>query len=424
MKEKDINNLEFVQMANNDLPVFKEDRFKNWIKYGENNNYPNQLIDLAGKSALHNAIISGKVDALKGKGLQYEGEESDIKTDSFLKNANPYETLDDVYMKAAWDLTVFGGYALEIIISRDKKTIAQVNHLDFSKIRCGVKNESNQIDTFYFSNDWNQYRKAEYAPEAIPAYSPESKETRQLLYFKEYRPGTEYYPLPSYIGAIAYIEIDTEIANFHLSNIKNGMAPSLMITFPNGTPPAAERKEIMRKLKDSRTGSNTAGKIMLNFSDSKDTAPIVETIQPSQLDKQFTQLSEVVLQNILSGHKVTSPLLVGIKTEGQLGGNNELVTAFQIFDAQVISPMKEQLLSSFNKIMERNGMQELSIETTAPVEFTYSESVLTQILTKDELREKIGEDPLQEEGATFAQTDIKDLKENLDIVYKQGKSKE
>ena len=390
-----MNKLEFIKLANNDLPTFKEDRQNDWIKYGEDNLYPNKLIDLAGKSALHNAIISSKVDACKGMGLEYDGE-PDAKTDAFLQTANAYESMNDVYFKTAYDLTIFSGYAIEVILSKDRKSIAEVYHMDFSKIRCGKVDDKNQVPTYWYSKDWSQYRKAEYKPTPIPAYSKTSKEPRQLIYFKEYRPGVEYYPLPSYIGAISYVEIDVEIANFHLSHIKNGMTPSILLNFTNGQPTDDERRVIKNQIRDAYTGTDNAGKFMLTFSDSKDTAPTVETISPAQLDKQFIQLQSQVLANILAGHKVTSPLLVGIRGEGGGLGNNagELEAAFQLYNNQVIAPMKEQLLYSFNIITNINGMKKLNVETTAPVSFTYSENILTQILTKDELRNKIGYEPI------------------------------
>lgn len=386
--------IDILKLANNDLPVFREERYQDWIKYGSDNRFPDKLIDLVGKSALHGAIVSSKVSATKGLGLEYEGE-PDPKTDAFLKEANDNETLNEVFAKATFDLVLFGGYALEVILSKDKKSIAQVNHIDFSKLRCTKSDADNNINDYLYSKDWSRARQSEYAPKSIPAYTIGSKEPRQLIYFKDYRPGLEYYPLPAYIGALSYIETDVEIANFHLSNIKNGMAPSVMINFPNGVPNEEERKIHKRDFERQFTGSDKAGKVIISYSDDKDRAPIVNPISVSQLDKQFNLLQTQVLDNILAGHKIVSPLLVGLRGGGGLGSNaSEIESAFELYNNQVINPLKEQLLKSFNKIMIINGMQELDVISTAPISFTFSEDILLQILSTDEMRAKIGYEPL------------------------------
>jgi hypothetical protein len=386
-------NLVVVNLSQVELPTFTESKYQDWIKYGADNDFPFKLQDLANRSALHNAILSSKVDNICGNGFTYD-KKKDNKTDLFLENINPNETANDVLRKVTYDYELYGGYALNVIWSRDHKTISEVYHIDFAKIRCGKLDEKGQVQTYFYSKDWCNYRKAENEPKQIAAFNTKTKEPSQLIYVKEYRPGMDYYPVPCYVGALAYIEIDVEIANFHLAHIKNGMTPSIMINFNNGIPTDEEQTTIERQITRKYNGTDNAGKLILSFSEDKDKSPTVTTLTPSQLDKQFIQLQSTVLQNILSGHKVVSPLLVGIKTEGQLGGNAELETAYNIYSKTIIQPAQNIILKSFNQIGTINGLQELSIIPTAPIEFTWSENVLATILTKDEMRERIGLEPL------------------------------
>lgn len=386
--------ISIIKMAQVELPKFEEPRYNDWVNYGSDNLFPVKLIDLANRSALHNAIVSSKVDHTCGGGFTYE-KKKDSKTDKFIENPNPNESLEDVYRKITYDLVLFGGYCLNIILSKDKKSIAEIYHVPFNNIRCGKADKTGFIDTYYYSRDWANYKKEGNEPEAIKAYKDGSKEASQLIYVKEYMPGVMYYPLPSYVGAMAYIEIDTEIANFHLAHIKNGMTPSIMINFNNGIPSPDERKKIEKQLARKYQGSDNAGNFILSFSEDKTKAPDVITLSPSQLDKQFIQLQDTVLQNILSGHKVTSPLLVGIKTEGQLGGTTELMNAYQIYTNTVIVPLQNLLMRTIDKITQINGLQELEIIKINPVEFTWEEGTLAQIMTKTEMRERIGLDPIE-----------------------------
>lgn len=390
------DNLIVVNLSQIELPVMTEVRNNvDWVKFGENNDWPLKLQDYANRSALHNAIISGKVDHICGEGLTYE-KNKDKKTDNFLMYANPNETMDEVFRKLVYDYVLYGGYALNVIWSKDRKSIAEVYHIDFAKIRSGKKNEKEMVTEYYYSKDWKNYRKSENTPIVIPAFDVKSKEASQLIYYFDYRPGLDYYPLPSYVGAMSYIEIDVEISNFHLAHIKNGMSPNVMISFVNGIPTEEERKKIEKQIKEKYGTTDNAGKFILTFSDDSTRVPQVTTLTPSQLDKQFLQLQDTVLQNILSGHKVTSPMLVGIKEAGQLGGNNEILTSWELYFNNVITPMQQAVLKTMNKIGAINGTQELDINNKQPIKNSWSEGVLANILTRNELREVAGYEPIEE----------------------------
>ena len=393
MNKDNISILKFSQV---EIPEIKESKRNTWIEFGLKNNFPDYLIDLSHRSALHNAILTSKTENICGNGVTYtkENELEDIKTEQYITSPNPYETLDEIVRKITWDLELFGGYYLNVIWSKDKKSIAEIYHLDFNKVRSGLCNENGQVEEYYYSDDWNKYRTYSFTPKAIPAYNTKTGGS-QILFVKPYNPGQKYYPLPAYIGALAYIEVDSEIANFHLAHIKNGMNPSLSITFTNGVPTEEERNEVERKIATKYNSTDNAGKFILNFVDDKDKAPIITTISPSQLDKQFIQLSDQVLQNILSGHRVTSPLLVGIREAGSLGGSTELYTSYQIYKNTVIEPHRKIILDTLNKIGKINGCKEIDIINSDPVDFTYSESTLLKIKTKDEMRSDVDLDPLK-----------------------------
>lgn len=374
-------------------PKFVELRNYDWIFYGEDNLFPNKLIDLANKSALNNAIIMSKIDNVCGNGFMTD--DLDPKTLAFVEHPNPNESLDQLFRKIVYDYVIFGGFCLNVIWSRDRKSIAEIYHVDFSKLRSGKANYNGRVYTYWYSKNWAQYRKKEFEPQGIAAFDTEKRDASQLLYVMQYRPGVEYYPLPSYMGALGYIEIDTEISNFHLSHIKNGMTPGMMITFNNGIPTDEEQSIIEQKIKNRYEGTDNAGKFILNFADDQTKAPTVTTLTPAQLDKQFIQLQDTVLQNILSGHQVVSPLLVGIPTPGSLSNASEMLNAFQLYNSTVINPLKEVLLGTLDKICAINGLQDLEIATAAPIEFSFSENIMAQILSHNELREKIGYEPVE-----------------------------
>lgn len=386
------NDILVVSLSQIEIPKTVENTRNEWVAFGVDNNYPKYLIDLYQHSALHSAILKSKVNDIVGNGLSYEGD-TDINTDKFLSQPNPYETFDDILRKLSYDLVIFGGYAINVIWSKDRKSISEIYHLDYSNVRSGKMNDKKIVEDYYYSEDWTNRR---VIPLRIAAFNQNNakEEPSQLIYYKSYSPGMKYYSLPSYIGALNAIETDVEISNFHLAHIKNGMTPNVIINFVNGIPNEEERKKIERQVRDKYVGTDNAGKFIITFSDDKDKAPIVETLSASDLDKQFLQLQDTVLQNILSGHSIVSPLLVGIPTAVGLGGTEIVQDSWQLYNNRVINPFKSEILTNINKIMSVNGLRNLIILTSSPVEFSYSEQTLLQILTQDEMRARIGYDPL------------------------------
>lgn len=407
------NNIMIINYAQVELPTFKETTYGNdeWIKYGEDNQFPSYLINLANRSDIHNAIISSKVDYICGQGITYD-KKTDTKTDKFLELCNPYESFDQVFRKLTYDYVIFGGFALNVI--KTKGGIDQLYHVDFSKIRSGLMDEYRQVNKYFYSNCWSEYRRNKNTPKPILKWTPETKENSSLIYYMDYTPGQDYYPLPSYKGCLASINTNAEISNFHLAHIRNGMAPSFLINFPNGEPSMEEKRKIEKQVNEKFAGSDSAGNIIITFSDDATKAPTVTTISPSQLDKQFIQLEASTQQSILTGHKVNNPLIVGIPTPGKLGGSNEFKDAFNIYDATIISPMKNSILSVINKWGETQKLQELKVIPSQPIENTFSEPFLEKILMVDEAREEIGMEPLN----------INKLVNGLDVIVDVNLKKE
>lgn len=370
---------ERVEFENNKVPKFLEKKGKEYIYYGENNLYPEYLLELFNRCSKHNAIITGKSLMIKADGFETDNE----LLNQFIKQTE----CNEILYKAALDLEMFGGFYLDIIWSLGTGKIADIEHIDFSKIRvseCETK--------FYFCEDWADIKltRSENGIRELKQFNPNINIGRGVLYVKQYRPDCKVYPLPDYIGAIASIETDIEISNFHLNNIKNGFSAGMMINFNNGQPTPDIQREIAKKLKLKKQGTDNAGEVIINFSDSKDKAPEILPLTPSDLDKQFLQLRTDTTQELFTGHKITSPLIFGIKESGQLGGRTELLDAFELFQNTYINSRQTFLEYIFNQLFAVNGLGEAKIKKVKPLGYVLSENILTQILSKDELRKMIG----------------------------------
>jgi len=350
--------IRIINLAGDHLPKFVEKPLHDWVLYGADNLYPNKLIELLNTSCLHNAIITSKVEMSKGKELKTDVEDVFAKR---MMNGGDYD-MHELVNRLFFDYYTFGGFCFETIKSKDGLW-SYFNHIPFDKVRSGKMDEEERISNYWYSRDWSKYRKNEYTPREIPTYSTGDQ---SLVYVKPHRPGCDYYPLPSYVGALAYIELDSEIGNFHLNNIKNGLAPSFVIRFPN-VPTPDQLDEMYDSIKEQYGGSSNSGKFILLYGDGA-SAPEVTVMPTSQLDKQYTTLQALVMQNVLSGHKVTSPMLMGIKTEGQLGGNSEIETAYRIYFNSYIKPAQELIMSWINWVINdvKPGTPEIKIVDSDP----------------------------------------------------------
>ena len=388
-----------ITFSNDKVPVFSEVRNKDYINYGEDNNYPNFLVTLFNRSAKHNAILTAKQLYIAGQGLAFNAEnlptDKVISTQAFIDNANPSESLHVVSSKMALDIELFGGCYLHIIKSKDKKNISEVYHLDYCNIRTNKDNSKIYYSEYWLNDDGsdNSSIKKEQITE-YPAYGSKDYEKGKegVLYYKQYRPNIETYTLPDYIGAVPAIITDAEIANYHRASIQNGFMGGTMVVFSSGVPADEEMSTIEKQMKKKFTGTDRANSLVIDFVDDPARAPQILQLTGNDFDKRYEALNKTIQEEIFSGHKVTSPMLFGIRTEGQLGGRNELATAFQLFQNTYITPKQNAIEIILNELVGlKDNITFIPIEPVMP---EFSEATLASILTKDEMREIIGRKPL------------------------------
>lgn len=343
------------------LPSIAEKKGKDWIDFGSNNLYPDLLIQLYNNSAMHHTCIDAKADAVYGQGINNFGE--DI-VNSF------GETMNEIFEKITKDYLMFGGYSLNVIWSRDGQSIAEYYHIPFNNVRSGKMNEEEKIEEYYYCSDWSQYRK--YKPVAYKSFSMTDNKgdnASQIYYYYDYTIGNSYYPLPSYVGAVNDIDLDARISRFHNSNISNGLAPSMMLTFRNGIPTVDEQNEIWRDIERTFAGEDNAGKFFVNFAE-PGREPTLEAIAPTQ-DTYYLTLEERVSSRILTASRISSPLLLGIKDAAGFSSNaEEIETAYAHFLGTVIMPDQKKILTSFNKIVKLNGYNVKLTVNPSPILYT------------------------------------------------------
>jgi len=391
-----------INLETSTAPIVQEVRGRDYIEYGTEdwrNLYPQFLIDLYYNSSTHAAIINATAEMIAGEDLIAEEEdtnlESYVKLKKFLRHANSNESLHQVIKKVAFDFKLQGAYALHIVWNRERTEIVELFHVPVERVRAGRPNEMGKVDTYFISADWSNTRTNK--PYPVPVFNVNDRTSgSQLLYTGAYSPNMDCYHTPDYLAANNWCLVDQKVAEFHLNNIENGFSGSYFVSFANGIPTQEERRQIEQSLVDKFTGASNSGKFILTFSDDKTRTPEITPISVSDADKQYLALQELLVQNILTGHRVTSPMLMGIKSDTGLGSNvDELNAAGNFYLNTVVKPFQLHILNTLQTIFSVNNMDlPVQFVQLKPITVEFTSEDLKGVMTEDEIREEVGLKPL------------------------------
>lgn len=377
-------------LPTHELPLFQEKPGREWVDYGYDNAYGDYLRDLYLGSSIQSAVVSGVSEMIYGEGL--DATDRDEKPEQWLKTQKLLENSDEnILRQLCFDLKLYGQCYVQVIWNRVRTEIAELRFIPAHSVRSGVADAQGKVDCYYVSPDWSRMREARYAPVKYPAWDTEDRtEPASVYQIKAYQPGIFYYGLPDYVGSTNYIELDREVSTFHLNNIKNGLFPSMLLSFNNGVPSDEERRAIERHVNEKFSGSSNAGRLLISFNDGTDSAPQLTPVNPNDNDGMYEFLATECTTKILAGHRITSPLLFGIRGEGNGFGNNadELRDSFSLFQNTVIQPFQRTLLDGLDPLFAVNGIDlDFYFKTLKPADFIDVDAVRAQ--TGDE-QEKEG----------------------------------
>lgn len=330
-----------INFAESKLPVFKENKNKGIMYYGESNDFPQHLLEFYNRSPKHGAIVRQKARFVAGEETIVEGNPNAVKIIDYV---NPYEGVQEFKNKLALDYELFNGFAYEVHYNKLGQ-LAALYHIDFSKVR------TLEHERYCFAEDWKKAK-----TEDIKHYRPFNPKKAQpmevqLFYFREYAPGLGVYPLPPYQHCLQYIEIDVEIANFHNNNIRNGFSNGTLVQLFKGQPSQEIAYEFERKFKAKTTGTDNAGGVLIQFNEQNEKEATINHLQPSEMDKQFLQLNETVQDEIFVGHNFPK-ILLGYATEGALGQRNEMIQAYELLHKSYINRRQNKLETCLENTLE------------------------------------------------------------------------
>jgi hypothetical protein len=302
---------------------------------------------------VHGSLVVAIGDMVAGKGIQSEQYQAELDA----------LNIDTLTYAAAHDLKLFGGFYIEVIWSNDRTVISKLNAIPFEECRIAVNQDDDSEIGIFHSYDWSNTRKKRNTPEFIPKYNylTREQEPRQIYWCFTYT-GSDVYPRPDYWSAINYIELDKQISIFHINQISNGLFPSTIINFYNGQATPEQKQQMMMDWENKMSGARNAGKVVMFFNERDQPKTEITPFPVNDADKQYALMNDTAQQKIITAHRVTTPLLFGIRENTGFGSNkDEMAVGLEIFNKQVIEPYQAKINYTLEELLS-NQMPGVSFE--------------------------------------------------------------
>jgi len=362
---KQTTKFSIVNITNNSLPIINEDtktRYQ-WVPFGVygHDDFFAAVTAAYNVSTSNAACIEGISDLIYGKGLYSKN----VGFNELLQKLIPQEEVKRV----AFDLKLYGNSAFQVYWNDAHTKIIKLFHVPIQNLRAEKIWNNPKVNNYFYCTDWFDQRQVKHKKK-LPAFGT-SNEKCEILYIKNYCPGLYYYSLPDWISALQLAVSDGEISNLHFNNITNGFLPAVMINFNNGVPAPEERQTIEDLLQAKFTGTDNAGRFMVSFNDDAANKPTIDTINIESLHEKYEYVADYVQDRILVAHRVTSPLLFGVRTKANGFSSNaeEMKTAFSIMQTMTIAPFQNLILNSLDTVLSEGGYDdtELYFEQLTPL---------------------------------------------------------
>ena len=350
-------NFSVVNMAQQEIPVITEDtktRYQ-WVPVGiiGPDDFFQNVTEAFTTSTTNAACIEGIADLIFGTGLYSK----DVAFQTVLDKLIPQEEMKRV----SFDLKLYGNAAFQVYWNADHTKVVKFYHVPVQNLRAEKLYDNPKIENYYYCVDWTD-QKAIRNKKKVPTFGP-STDKMEILYIKNYTPGKYYYSLPDWVSALQFSYVEAELSNLHINNIENGFLPLVMVNMNNGIPAPEERDTIEDMIEAKFTGTRNAGRFMLSFNDDPERKPTIETIQVDNLHDKYKYVSEYAQDRILVAHRVTSPLLFGIRTQanGFSSQSEEMMTAFSILQTMTINPFQNLIINFLTTALSEGGYEDVQL---------------------------------------------------------------
>ena len=359
-----MNNLHIINLSKYTTPIIEENKQDNIVEYGSDNNYFQYLIDRSVGSTTNNSIIRGVANMVYGKGL--DALDSNRKPEQYASMKILLKPKD--VKRVISDRKKLGMGALQITYKGKK--VDEVTHFPMETLRAGICNEDGEVDKWYYHPDWINRQRSDKLIE-FPIFGSTNGKKSEIYIIQSYAAGFKYYSPCDYVGALPYAVLEEEIADYLINDTINGFSGTKVVNFNNGIPDVQKQREIKRDINNKLTGAR-GEKVIVAFNNDAESATTVTDLPLDNAPEHYQYLSDECRNKLITGHNITSPLLIGVREAGGgLGSNaDEIKNSSLFFDNIVIKPLQEEILDAFSDILAVNDISlKLYFKTIQPLEF-------------------------------------------------------
>ena len=382
-----MDNLHIVNLSEYNRPKITEDKRKDWVTYGENNDYYYYLIRLFIDSATNNAIIQGISQLIYGKGI--DATDSSKKPDEYAAMKSIFA--DSCLRKVILDLKLLGEGSFQILYQDGR--VIKAEHFPRQTLRAEKCNDDGEIEAYYYYHDWSKI-KPNSKPKRIAAFGFGNGKEPEIKIVKRYVSGYDYYCPVDYQGALAYAELESEIADYLINDVQNGFSGTKVVNFNNGVPDREKQLQVKNDVMSKLTGAR-GEKVIIAFNNNAESKTTIDDVPLNDAPAHYEYLSNECSKKLIIGHRVTSPLLLGIRTENNgLGSNaDEIKTASLLFDNVTIKPYQELIIDCMDAVLAVNDISlNLYFKTLQPLSFIETDNAVTDEAREEETGVKLSED--------------------------------
>ena len=405
-----MENVHIVSLSSYNRPQIKEDKKRDWVEYGDDNDFYTYLIDLFIESTTNNAIINGVSQMIYGKGL--DALDSSTKTEEYAALRSIFH--DSCLRKVSFDLKLLGEASFQVLY-KDKQ-VARAEHFPRQTLRAEKCNDDGEIEAYYYFHDWSKIKPND-KPKRIAAFGFGNGTEPEIKIIKRYLSGYDYYCPPDYMGGIAYAELESEVSDFLINDVQNGFSGTKVVNFNNGIPDREQqlqvKSDVMRKLTGAR-----GEKVIIAFNNNAESKTTIDDIPLTDAPQHYEYLSTESVNKLMVAHRITSPLLLGIRDGNNGLGNNadEIKTASLLFHNTTIKPYQDLITEAIDDILAVNGISlKLYFKTLQPLEFIETDNAITNEAREEETGVKMAkEEPSFDDDKMFDLLDQFGEDENLD----------
>ena len=382
-----MDNLHIVNLASYNRPKISEDKNRDWVEYGEDNDYYSYLIDLYTESTTNNAIINGITNMIYGKGL--DALDNSSKPDEYASMRSIFH--DSCLRKVTLDLKLLGEGAFQVLYKKGQ--VVRAEHFPRQTLRAEKCNDDGEIEAYYYHNNWKEVKRSD-KPKRIAAFGFGNGNEPEIKIVKKYVSGYDYYCPVDYQGGLAYAELESEIADYLINDVQNGFSGTKVVNFNNGIPDREKQMQIKSDVMRKLTGAR-GEKVIIAFNSNAESKTTVDDMPLNDAPQHYEYLSRECSNKLIVAHRVTSPLLLGIRSENNgLGSNaDEIKTAALLFDNITIKPYQELICEHIDDILAVNGISlKLYFKTLQPLAFIETNNAITDEAREEETGVKLSAD--------------------------------